>query len=176
MRRVFARSDGRPAQTLSAQVARRFDIRCRICPQIGDEFPPRLAKFSPSQCLEVSSGAHRCDHNRGVVRGSRACGTAKCRAQICHRLGGNGPLEKRSGQAPRGPKMKERSSRRPAAKRGNATVGPQQNPASGGVPARASNVRPNTLPFIPDQRSFGGDTGLSAAICAASHSRHVTRA
>jgi hypothetical protein len=97
---------------------------------------------------------------------------AKCSAQVCQRPGSVWLLKKKCGQAPRGPKMKERSSRRPAAKRGNATVGPQQNPASGGVPARASNVRPNALPFIPDAQSFGGDTGLSAAKRAVSHSRH----
>ena len=119
------------------------------------------AKFSPSRCLEVSGARaainwRRCPSSR-IVRHAQMQ-----RANLPstpRRLA----AQKKSGQAPRGPKMKERSSRRPAAKRGNATVGPQQNPASGGVPARASNVRPNALHFIPDQRSFADATGISAA-------------
>jgi hypothetical protein len=48
-----------PAQIPSAQVARHGDIRCRICPEIEDEFPANPANFSSSRCLE-NSGALRC--------------------------------------------------------------------------------------------------------------------
>jgi hypothetical protein len=111
-----------PAQIPSAQVARHGDIRCRICPEIEDEFPANPAIFSSSRCLEnerraslqCAPGYRRASRiyveQLRVLRASRAAGPAA------------GTLAEKSGQAPRRPKMENGLRGARPQERGIATV------------------------------------------------------
>jgi hypothetical protein len=120
-----------PARIHSIKVARRYNIRCRICPEIGDEFPRAPANFSPSRSLEA-----------GVQRGSQAPRFTR----FAQSRGDKKRAARRRENPNEGTVISAPGRRawqhRPYVSDASAT--------SGGVPAGASNVRPSALLFIPE--------------------------
>ncbi len=137
-----------PAQIPSAQVARHGDIRCRICPEIEDEFPANPAIFSPSRCLE-NERALRCGAlSAFAVRQAFAISNIDiCALGRRPRLTGS---EEKSGQAPRRPKMENGlRGARPQSVASRRYGGPPIR-TSGGIPAEAGKRHQIALRFLPE--------------------------
>ena len=121
-----------PARIHSIKVARRYNIRCRICPEIGDEFPRAPANFSPSRSLEAD-----------VQRGSQAPRFTR----FAQSMGDKKRAARRRENPNEGTVISTPGRRawqhRPYVSDAKAT--------SGGVPAGASNVRPSALHLIPER-------------------------
>ncbi len=120
-----------PARIRSIQVARRYNIRCRICPEIGDEFPAIPATFSPSRVLEAARDRRA---QRQRCSAARVCASAKKRAARRRENPNEGMVISTPGRR---------------AWQARRYVRPSEA-HSGCVPAEGSNVRLNALPFIPD--------------------------
>jgi hypothetical protein len=141
-----------PAQIPSAQVARHGDIRCRICPEIEDEFPANPANFSSSRCLE-NCGANCCGALSAIaVRHVSAVSSLESlRADSDARATSAWEPEEKCGQAPRRPKMESGlHGARPQSVASRRYEGLPIR-ASGGTPAEAGKHHQIALRFIPDR-------------------------